>query len=351
MSPRRTPTVASRDASWRSPIGVTSSPNAPVATSGSAWASSKTTTSWSGRTLPDDARCAQYKAWFTTSTSAAAACSRARSAKQASPSLHLPAPGHSRGAQLAARRDGVGDVDVGEIAGHRRRDECLESLEVPVERRARAFVEQRVVAEQDAQLRPAEVLRSTLQQRGAKRNPAVLAQVGKVLVPELVLERERRGRHDDLQPRDHGRNEVREALARARGRLGDEVVAGGERVADRRREPVLARPIVAAQRRDRGGEDRGARPNPGSPGWISSPAPVRSRSSVAPREGEARWRPGPARASRRFDGAGSIQAPNSGNSEELTARLRENLRKIRSFGGPPCKADPINPVRSSKESQ
>ncbi len=41
------------------PSAETSRPNAPVATSGSAWASSNTTTSCSGSTLPDEARCAQ----------------------------------------------------------------------------------------------------------------------------------------------------------------------------------------------------------------------------------------------------------------------------------------------------
>ncbi len=44
-------------------------------------------------------------AWFTTRMSAPLARSRACSAKQLSPSLHFAAPGHSRGAQLAARRE------------------------------------------------------------------------------------------------------------------------------------------------------------------------------------------------------------------------------------------------------
>ena len=189
----------------------------------------------------------------------------------------------------------VGDVDVGEVAGRRLRGEPLEPLEVASERRAGSLVEQRPPAERDAQLRPAHVLRPALQQRGGERDAAVLAQVGEVLVPELVLQRQRRGRHDDLAPRGHRRREVREPLARSGRRLGDEMVAAVDRVG-------RPRPRAAAGRAGRRRRARPPRPTaprrrvepPALRGSVLLGLAVPRSSSTSPRSWRLRGRVGQA---------------------------------------------------------
>ena len=141
--------------------------------------------------------------------------------------------------------------------------------------------------------------------------------------------------------------EVREPLARSGGRLGDEVVAGASIAsADRGREPVLARPVVAAERRDRGraAPSRGVEPRfrAGSRGSGGSRC---SRSSLAPAPVEGTWR-----WDRRAQTPSDITQRRI-RTNLLRERSRKNPRKIRRFGGPSCKADHHNPVRSSKESQ
>ena len=63
-----------------------------------------------------------------------------------------------------------------------------------------------------------------------------------VLLEQLLLERLRRGRDDDAEPRLERGHEVGEALADARPGLGDEVLAGQERPLDRGRERRLLWP-------------------------------------------------------------------------------------------------------------
>ena len=78
-------------------------------TSSTAWASSSTTTSCSGSTAPSLATWVAYRWVFTTTTSAAAARSRACSAKQIVPDGHRKAPGHSRAdTDSAAQARGLG---------------------------------------------------------------------------------------------------------------------------------------------------------------------------------------------------------------------------------------------------
>ena len=245
----------------------------------------------------------------------------------------------------AARRPAraVGDVDVGEVAGRGLEGEALQPFEVPSQGRARPLVEHRLAPDRGAQLRPAHVLRATLQQCGGELHAAVLVQVGEVLAPQLVLQGERRGRHDDAPARRHRGGEVREALARSGRRFGDEVMVTFDRVGYGRGETVLARAVVAAECRHRGGEDRARVEAPGRCGCAR--AGFVASVSVIPRLSRVR---GYAAA-----GTGSAEAtgpPSLHNSDEMSARSRENPRKIRRFGGRSCKAGQ-QPSPFPKESQ
>ncbi len=101
----RAPARRSRPASCRSPTAVTSAPSAFVAMRSNACASSTTRTSCGGSKRPPAARCAAYRAWFTTTMSTDSARKRARSAKHSTPWSHRVAPGHSFGPQVTARHD------------------------------------------------------------------------------------------------------------------------------------------------------------------------------------------------------------------------------------------------------
>src|SRR4029078_12968532 len=94
-----------------------------------------------------------------------------------------------RAAGDPARR--VGDVHVGQVAGGGGGDELLATFEGARQRGRRALFEQRGAVERDPELGPAHVLRAALQQRGAERHPAVLAQGREALAPALVLVGER----------------------------------------------------------------------------------------------------------------------------------------------------------------
>ena len=105
------------------------------------------------------------------------------------------------------------DVGVGGVAGLGLRGEAFEPGELGGEVGAGPLVEQGFAADRGAQPRQAQVLGPALQDRGFERDAALLRDEGEVLAPQLVLEREGRGRdHRRLSRRD-GRGEVGEALA------------------------------------------------------------------------------------------------------------------------------------------
>ena len=108
-------------------------------------------------------------------------------------------------------------------------------------------LEQRVGFGGRAQLRAAQIVRATLQQREGERHRAVLRDRRKVLLHELALQRDRRRRHDDLEPRRDRGGEVGEALARTGRCLGDEMMTFGDR-GDPRRSRARADPRDARRR-------------------------------------------------------------------------------------------------------
>jgi hypothetical protein len=67
---------------------------------------------------------------------------------------------------------------------------------------------------------------------------------GHVVRQQLRLQRLRRRRHHDAQPRLQSRNEIGEALSRAGARLREQMLAPTERLGDRRREVLLLGPCL-----------------------------------------------------------------------------------------------------------
>ena len=175
-----------------------------VALSGKACASSMMTTSWSGRTRPSDARCEQYSAWLTTSTDTSCARSRASSAKHSDPvgALALPRTLCARTAHRRPRRAGLSSRSssarspVCDRSAKARRCSCWRPKFAPT-----GCSNSASGAAAARQLGAAHVVRPALQQRVREAEPAVLLQRGQVLAHELTLQRDRRGRDDDLEAR------------------------------------------------------------------------------------------------------------------------------------------------------
>ena len=145
-------------------------------------------------------------------------------------------------------------VDLGAVAGLRLVGEGAQAMQVLRERDAHRLFEQCVGCRRGAQLRPAEIIRTALEEHEREGHVDVFLERRKVFRHELALQRDGRGRDDDLEPRRDGRGEVGEALARPGGRLGDEMVAGADGVGDRGRErhlPVALLAAEAARRRRR----------------------------------------------------------------------------------------------------
>jgi ABC-type branched-subunit amino acid transport system ATPase component len=78
----------------------------------------------------------------------------------------------------------------------------------------------------------AQVVRAALQERDTRRAAKRARDHRQVAVEELVLERARAGRDDDLPAREQRRHEIGEGLAGARAGLDRERAAARERGAD-----------------------------------------------------------------------------------------------------------------------
>ena len=156
--------------------------------------------------------------------------------------------------ELGPERLGRLERELGAVAGLGRVEPALHRL--PGAGVAPVGEQERLEA---LELAAAEVVRAALQHLDAD----VAAERGRgdrdVLREQLLLERLGRGRDDDPPPRLERRDEVGEALADAGARLGDEVLAGRERVLDAGGERGLLAPrlVVGKRMRERaaGAED------------------------------------------------------------------------------------------------
>ena len=152
--------------------------------------------------------------------------------------------------ELGPERLGRLDGELRAIAGLGLREPRLERLEGLLV--ARIAQQHRAEA---LQLLAAEVVLAPLE-HGDAHLPPERARRGRHLVGEqLLLQRLRRRRDDDALPRLERRDQVAEALARARSRLGDQVLARRERLLDGPRERGLLGPRLEAGKR--GGERAG----------------------------------------------------------------------------------------------
>ena len=176
--------------------------------------------------------------------------SRAFSAKQVSPKLHFPAPGHSRGAQLAARRDGVRDVDVGEVSGHR----LLARTPRVVRGRARASVRvvRRASPARRAQTRS--FARHTycerpLRSAAENSTPPCSRRWGRSLCQSWSCSVSVAVDTTTFLPDTTAGTRYARPLPEPGRRLGDEVVPGAHRVGHGMHEPELTRSLVATEGR------------------------------------------------------------------------------------------------------
>ena len=146
--------------------------------------------------------------------------------------------------ELGPERLGRLERELGPVAG-------LGRVEPALHRLPGALVA--AVGEQDRlealQLPAAEVVRAPLQHLDAHVAPERGRCDRDVLREQLLLERLRRGGDDDAAPRLERRHEVREALADAGAGLGDEVLAGRERVLDAGGERSLLGPRLEVGKR------------------------------------------------------------------------------------------------------
>jgi hypothetical protein len=107
----------------------------------------------------------------------------------------------------------------------------------------------------------AHVVRATLEQRDGDRRRERVADHRQVAFEQLILQRLRARRHDDLAPVEQRRHEVRERLARAGAGLGDQRLPQRDRACDRLRHLELLRAETEPRELVREGtavaEDRG----------------------------------------------------------------------------------------------
>ena len=180
----------------------------------------------------------------------------ARGFREARRDERAAAAGAAVGADGELGPEGLGRLEreLGPVAGLRRVQPALHRL--PGAGVAAVGEQERLKA---LELTAAEVVRSTLQHLDAHGAPDRGRGDGDVLAEQLLLQRLGRGGDDDAPPRLERRHEIREALADTGAGLGDEVLAGRERVLDRRRERGLFAPrlVVGKRMRERptGAED------------------------------------------------------------------------------------------------
>ena len=161
--------------------------------------------------------------------------------------------------ELAPERGGRLDLELGAVARLGRVEPRLHRLP------RRAVVPARKQERLEAlQLPPAEVVRAALEDARVDGPADRGCRDRHVLAEQLFLERLRRRRDDDALARLERRDQVREALADAGSRLGDEVLAEGERALDRSgKRRLLGARLVLGQRvleRAAGAEDVDLRP-------------------------------------------------------------------------------------------
>ena len=299
--PRRAAARGGTPARPRAP--ESSSVAAWVTRADSSWASSITTTSYSGIIGTPSMASIASSEWLVTISWDWAAFSLARSAKHSSENGQRWAPRHSRwltetcrhtlSVCLGRRVTVAGALGLGLLLGPGPQREHLAA------HRAGRHLDQRalVVGDALADAVQAGVVGAALED-GVRRLAVQhvvggLEQGGDVALDELVLEREGRGRDDHAPVVEQRRDEVGQRLAGAGAGLDQQVLAGRHRPGDGLGHLDLTGPLLAAERLDGAGEDLAdGRLGLGHRSTLPSRAPGRRRRSTGGADGSGvrAWR-------------------------------------------------------------